>query len=205
METPVVAVPDPTGVDTKAVVPNGFLDALHAEGPDPSVGAAAAVYDWLIGSWEADVVDYEADGTRHESRGEWHFGWVLEGRAVQDVWIAPPRQDRTAPPGARNRYGTSIRIYDRRTGDWLVIWHNPVSGAEVRLVGKRVGDDVVQAGFRDDGTFIRWIFTDIASDSFTWRGEASIDGGRTWYVEAEFFARRMGTGVARAGDGSGHR
>ena len=23
--------------------------------------------------------------------GEWHFGWVLEGRAIQDVWIVPPR------------------------------------------------------------------------------------------------------------------
>jgi hypothetical protein len=25
-----------------------------------------------------------------------HAGWVLEGRAVQDVWIMPRRSDRTA-------------------------------------------------------------------------------------------------------------
>jgi len=29
-----------------------------------------------------------------EQRGEWHFGWVLEGRAIQDVILAPPREER---------------------------------------------------------------------------------------------------------------
>src|SRR5262245_46625206 len=52
------------------------------------------IYGWLIGGWEAAVYDYSADGTAHKSSGEWHFGWVLEGRAVQDVWIAPPRSQR---------------------------------------------------------------------------------------------------------------
>ena len=28
-------------------------------------------------------------GTKHTERGEIHFGWVLEGRAIQDVWILP--------------------------------------------------------------------------------------------------------------------
>ena len=45
---------------------------------------------WLIGGWEAAVYDYAEDGTAHEGSGEWHFGRV-EGRAIQDVWIAPPR------------------------------------------------------------------------------------------------------------------
>jgi hypothetical protein len=27
--------------------------------------------------------------TRHQGKGEIHFGWVLEGRAIQDVWMTP--------------------------------------------------------------------------------------------------------------------
>src|SRR5262245_7189677 len=67
------------------------------------------IYGWLIGSWEADAYDYSADGAAHESSGEWHFGRVLEGRAIQDVWIAPPRSQRNAKTMSRqyNRYGTS--------------------------------------------------------------------------------------------------
>jgi hypothetical protein len=29
-------------------------------------------------------------------KGEAHFGWALEGRAVQDVWMMPRRANRTA-------------------------------------------------------------------------------------------------------------
>lgn len=124
--------------------------------------------------------------------GEWHFAWVLEGRAVQDVYIAPtrPRRDRSAPPREGNRYGSSIRVYDAVTGAWRVIWINPVTGAEDHLIGRRVGDEVVQDGRCPDGSLIRWSFVDITSDSFTWRGERSTDGGATWILEAEFFGRR---------------
>ena len=42
-----------------------------------------------------EVSHYRVDvGARH-LKGEVHFGWVLEGRAVQDVWVMPPRAERT--------------------------------------------------------------------------------------------------------------
>jgi hypothetical protein len=41
---------------------------------------------------------------------------VLEGRAIQDVWMIPRLQDRQPGiqplPGAGNWYGTTLRIYD---------------------------------------------------------------------------------------------
>jgi hypothetical protein len=58
-----------------------FDSALTARGPSPQMPkSAAAVYDWLIGDWEADVHDYQDDGVKKVSKGEWHFSWVLEGR-----------------------------------------------------------------------------------------------------------------------------
>lgn len=37
---------------------------------------------------------------------------------------------------------------------------------------------------------LRWRFTDIGPDSFTWQGQASHDGGRTWVLEEQMRATR---------------
>ena len=168
-----------------------FAQALLAKGPAAQLGDAASVYDWLIGSWDVRVIDYGADGTKREGIGEWHFAWVLEGRAVQDVWISPPRPLRdSSPPQPGNRYGTTLRVYDAGIGAWRVIWNNPVSGAHDELTARRKGNDIVQEGRNQEGDPLRWVFTDITRDSFRWYGERSLDGGKTWRLEAEFFGKR---------------
>lgn len=151
------------------------------------------IYGWLIGGWEATVYDYAADGTAHESSGEWHFGRVLEGRAIQDVWIAPPRSQRISKTLSKqyNRYGTSMRVYDREIGAWRVTWFNPVSGARNDLIGRRQGADIVQEGTNASGRKIRWSFKDVTPTSFRWIGESLEPDGKTWRLEAEFRARRI--------------
>ena len=70
---------------------NPFLDALHAKGPAPDRAGKMDLYGRFVGSWDLDVTEYRDDGTTRRRPGEWHFGWALEGRAIQDVWIVPPR------------------------------------------------------------------------------------------------------------------
>ncbi len=170
---------------------NELLNALTARGPDPAHAAEMTLYDALIGDWDVDVIDYDDDGTRVTNKGEWHFAWVLEGRAIQDVWIVPPRSARCGET-KNNRYGTSIRVYDAATKSWNVTWINPVSGAFNRLDGRLDGKNIVQEGFTADGSIMRWTFSDITATSFHWRGELSSDGGKTWRLAAEFFGRRAG-------------
>jgi hypothetical protein len=167
-----------------------FLSALQSDAPSPEI-AGNDLYAFLLGSWEVDVLDVDDRGVEHRARGEWHFARVLEGRAVQDVWISPPRADRKAAV-LRNRYGTTLRVFEPKAKVWRVTWLNPVSGAHDELVGRRAGGDVVHEGVRPEGTPIRWTFTDIRADSCTWRGETSSDGGKTWRLEAEFRLRRIG-------------
>jgi hypothetical protein len=171
---------------------SGFPGALHAAGPAPGLGEAANVYGWLVGSWDVRAVDHLPDGTRLERAGEWHFAWVLDGWAVQDVFIVPTRrvQRETGAAGPRVRYGTTLRLYDSATGAWRITWYNPSSGVEARLAGRRAAGAVVQEGWMDDGTAMRWSFVDVAANAFTWRGETSADAGRTWRLDAEFFCRR---------------
>ena len=87
-----------------------FIDRLHANRPAPDRADQLALYGWLIGDWTMDAVVHLADGTRHQGIGEIHFGWVLDGRAIQDVWILP---------GVF--HGTTLRIYDPRLDAWHIL------------------------------------------------------------------------------------
>ncbi len=178
-----------------ATSPAQFLDALSAPGPSLS-GSNADLYDALLGDWDGEVVDHLPGGTDRRLSVEMHFAWVLEGRAVQDLWISPAVRERGgAPPAADgNRYGTTLRVYDPKIDAWRITWWNPVTGVETRLVGRRVGSQIVQTGSDRDGRLVRWVFDHVGPETFHWRGESSADGGRTWLCETEFSARRRAAG-----------
>jgi hypothetical protein len=69
-----------------------FATALHSAGPAGDRADQLGLYGWLIGDWTMDAAVHLDNGTEHRGSGEIHFGWVLEGRAIQDVWIFYTRQ-----------------------------------------------------------------------------------------------------------------
>lgn len=169
-----------------------FLTVLAAPGRSPEIPEAMDVYGWLVGSWDLEVVRYRGvDVAGSGLEGEVHFGWVLEGRAIQDVWIMPRRGDRTGHEDRlQNMYGTTFRMWDPALQAWRITWKNPVSGHLEEQIGRRVGPDIVQVGARANGTPTRWMFTEITPDSFRWLGDALDADGKTWRREGEFKARR---------------
>jgi hypothetical protein len=170
--------------------PPPLIEALLADGPPASQAERMTLYDPLLGDWDVDVVDYDGDDAGRTKKGEWHFAWVLEGRAIQDVFIVPPRGSRRGPAVPGNRYGTTLRVYDPATDAWRVSWSNPVSGASNVLTGRKDGNDIVQEGRDANGALHRWTFSEVTDRSFRWRGEVSTDEGKTWRLAAEFFGRR---------------
>lgn len=180
---------------TTIIAPNTekleFPAAMASPGRSPEIPEASDLYGWLIGSWELDVLHYRVDLRDRGIKGEVHFSWVLEGRAVQDVWIMPRRQDRTPQlEKTCNMYGTTIRVWDAALQAWRVTWINPVTGWCDELIGRRRGKDIVQIGTHADGTPIRWIFSEITPDSFRWTGEVLNADGETWTLQGEFLTRR---------------
>lgn len=173
---------------------SGFAAVLHAAGPAPDRAGKLDLYAWLIGDWDAEITAYSADGESHPGQGEIHFGWVLEGRAIQDVWMIPRRNDRRpgapAMPVAGNWYGTTLRIYDPAIDAWRIYWIDPATNAFRYQIGRRQGDDIVQEGRTDSGALSRWSFTEITRDSFRWLGESSTDG-KAWRLVVEVRARRV--------------
>jgi hypothetical protein len=133
----------------------------------------------------------EADVAERHLKAEVHFEWVLEGRAVQDIWIMPRHTERTpVPDKSCNMYGMTLRVWDPALQAWRITWINPVGGTRDELIGRWSGKHVVQVGTHSDGTPIRWVFSEITSDSFRWTGERLEPDGQTWRVEGEFRARR---------------
>ncbi|MCG7508013.1 hypothetical protein [Mesorhizobium retamae] len=163
-----------------------FLTALTCESPPADRAKDMALYGWLIGSWEMDTLRHLNDGTTERSTGEIHFAWVLEGRAIQDLWIRPRR------PAPSTMYGTTLRIFDTAIDGWHIIWSDPVNQDYSRQIGRAEGNDIVQIGEDSRGLKTRWRFTEITPDSFHWIGEERASDSDPWQVTYEHFAQRTG-------------
>lgn len=176
---------------------SGFAAALVSDGPSSELNDVAADFGWLVGGWSAEVLDFDANGQARRGTGEWWFSWVLEGRAMQDVWIVPSPSKRAemggTPKRAGNpnvRYGTSLRWFDRVSALWRIAWINPVSGTLNQLAGVRDKDRIILEGDADGQKKMRWSFNEIRPNSFVWRGESRSNSG-TWKLEAEFRLSRI--------------
>lgn len=169
-----------------------FHSVLAADGRAPELPESADLYGWLCGSWDLFVLRYRGvDLSEQRLTGEMHAARVLEGRAVQDVWIMPPRDGRSAASDpTMNMYGTTLRSWDASIQAWRIAWTNPARSHREEQIGNRDGQDIVQNGTRADGTKTRWSFTEITADSFHWRGEAFYPHATTWTLEGEFLATR---------------
>jgi hypothetical protein len=175
---------------TKLLLTNTFFEVLESSTRSPEITPDADIYGWLIGSWNVRVIDSMEDGSRKESRGEWHFARVLEGRAIQDVFIVPTRELRSAAtPKTGNRYGTSVRYYEPDKNVWHITWINPVRAVENHLIGRKVENEIIQQMVGSEQRE-RWNFVDITPNSFRWIGEESTDEGKTWQLSTEFFCQR---------------
>jgi hypothetical protein len=172
---------------------DSFLEILSSTGRSTEISAEDDLYGWLIGSWDLDLKLHDDAGVVHDSRGEAHFSWVLEGRAIQDIFINPRRSER-GPALAKlesNWFGSTLRMYDPSHRNWRITWLNPITGSSADLIGRRSGEDIVQQGKFSDGGVIRWTFHDIATDSFRWLGERWDGDAEMWRTQVEFRGWRV--------------
>ena len=163
-----------------------MITALPAPGPHASLCEEARLFDRLVGTWDCNYSFHEEDGTIRRSSGELKFGWIIDGRALQDIWISYPKS------GSKDErtIGTSVRFFDSKAKVWRVVFVAPAFSYLVTMEGGAEGSRIVLEGQDTDGSSLRWSFNDIQTDSFTWRGEKSRDGGKTWRLEEEHQMKR---------------
>lgn len=172
-----------------AANPDGLALALHATAPTSEHPDALDLFGQFVGSWTLQWTGADADGLPVSQTGELHVGWVLGGRAVQDIWIVPGRGQRGEGKPPLAFHGTTIRFYDASLGAWRSTWIEPVNGRVRRFIGRPEHGDIVLLSDEDDPQ-LRWRFTEITSTSFTWKAELSYDQGATWRADEKMQAIR---------------
>jgi hypothetical protein len=178
-------------MDVLMTVPGGGLpQALHAAGPDRENADRLQMFGRFVGSWQLEWSGTGPDGRPARMTGELHFGWVLGGRAIQDVWIVPGRGQpgEGRPPTAF--HGSTIRFYDPAIDAWRSTWIEPVNARVRRFIGRPASDGGILLISDDEEPRLRWRFRDITSRSFRWTAESSRDGGVTWQFDEEMVATR---------------
>lgn len=169
-----------------------MIAALKANGPFEGEKEKLRTFERFIGSWDLIVRYYNEEGDLwRECPGEWHWDWILEGRAIQDVWIAPSRRER-AKGAAPIEYGTSLRFFDPAIDAWRSTWIGPTNKYVLPFTAREVGDEIILERVEEDGTIDQWIFSEITDDSFQWRAQKSSGDGATWRVLQRFSVSRSG-------------
>jgi hypothetical protein len=167
---------------------DSMINVLQASGPHPDQALQLMLFGQFVGAWDVDITTIAPDGTKKEIKGEWHFGWVLEGRAIGDVWIAPRRSLRSS--AEHYDYGATLRFFDPTIQAWRVTWIGPERHVVLPFIGRQVGDEIILEGSFAEREQTCWIFSDITATSFHWRAMESNDGGVTWTKVMEMVGRR---------------
>ena len=169
---------------------SAMIEALRAEGPHPDHADKLMLFGRLVGSWDIEGRFFDDDGNViKESSGEWHFGWVLEGRVIQDVLIAPPREGRERAEQSK-AYDTAVRAYDPRIDGWRVTVTASIYGATVNLIAREHGDGIWLEGRSPDNNLIRWTFSEFSDERVRWQGYVSKDEGLNWVRDEEIILHR---------------
>lgn len=113
------------------------------------------------------------------------FQWILEGTAIQDVFICPSRKERLTNYQPDAAYGTTVRMYNPDTLAWDILYTE--LGGATQLEARWEKDRIVQTVVNNDN--LRWVFSEITQTSFHWQRLVRTDGEH-WTVEAELFAVR---------------
>ncbi|MGH9353289.1 MAG: hypothetical protein ACRD2G_14205 [Terriglobia bacterium] len=170
-----------------------FVDALCSRAPTSAADTGMSLYAWLVGRWELDAVLRRPDGSTDRKRGFVSAGWVLEGRAIQDVFALPDLF-----------YGSTLRVYDSAIDAWHCHWSDPLHQVYFQMIGRSEAGEIVNEGLEPESlgkvygvkpipgspAILRWIFSDISDSTFRWRSERSLDG-KSWQLQRQYLARRL--------------
>ena len=175
------------GATPSAAADHTMIAVLAADGPHVSLGEHNKIMSRLVGRWAVEYMDISKDGKAVHRTGELLVGWILDGRAIQDVWIVDPSGSR------KDREGyTDIRYFDPKSGSWPATFVDPEHASVARFTGGSVGENSLVLETDDLGAVKhRWSFEDIERQSFVFRDEASSEDGKSWQLKSEYHMRRL--------------
>lgn len=160
---------------------SAFEDALLSKNKNEIIPDK---YDWyapLIGDW--DFVFFDTYG--RQVKGEWIFRRILEGMAIEDLFICPSRATKEANPQPDGEYGVAIRMYnsERHCYDMTYI----CSKYTIRLEVNKEQDKIICTVLEDSTS--KWVFSEITDTTFVWQNVTVMSNGE-WRINSNILAKR---------------
>jgi hypothetical protein len=150
------------------------------------LNGAEKEFDYLLGDWEFTSEDKEYG----KLRGYWSAVKLAEGQILDEY--------RVVGDDGETYYVTStLRNYNKFLARWELIGSEPGSGLQDFGTAKRVGGEMhIEQTFGVAGgkpSMMRIRYFNIRPDAFSWAGDRSTDGGKTWVKNhLTIEARRIG-------------
>ncbi len=162
--------------------------------PKPCEKSDVSLYGQFVGEWDFDWSAPLADGTKKHHKGEWIFSYILEGTAVQDIFICPSLATRESDNDEAAEYGTTLRfpLFDG-SNKWQIVYGCDRGKKIDRLIAEEIDGNIIQTGTNydaNDSTIWQWNFKNITENSFHWESIWSEDNGKTWNICCELDAVR---------------
>jgi hypothetical protein len=121
-------------------------------------------FDFWLGEWN---VTWGEDG-----KGTNHIGRILDGRILQENFIAP------------DLHGMSVSSYDLERGLWCQTWVDN-NGTYLDFTGKFEDNRMIlsrDAVVKGQACKQRMVWYDIQENRLEWNWERSDDNGKSWRV-----------------------
>jgi hypothetical protein len=153
-----------------------FATTLFAQTSAPANPCAAPQqkqFDFWIGEWDLTWPGQHASETGH--------GTNSIKRILDDCIV----QENFASLDASHMRGTSVSVFEPKSGHWKQTWVDNQSGYLDFVGDFKDGQMILQREFaRPDGVRVmqRMVWKNISASEFDWSWEASNDGGKTWQV-----------------------
>lgn len=144
--------------------------------PSPMRPAETEQFDFLIGTWNASHninfngqwVQFPANATAVHA---------MNGHAIlEHNWY-------DVDPSLPDAATTIVRLYNRSMRRWESLYLDNRGNTPLFFGGQKEGDDIVLHNFESDTSnpsIPKYIFHDIAEDTYAWYAESSVDRGKTF-------------------------
>ena len=146
--------------------------------------------DWfspLLGDWNFEF----SDPSGRRVKGEWFFRRVLDGGAIEDIYICPSRDTVKTNPQPDGEYGAAIRMYNKDKRCYDMTYVN--AAVTVRLTVNKNGEKIecvaAKASSEQQETE-KWVFSEITENTFHWQNITVLENGKE-RVNGEVHAERL--------------
>jgi hypothetical protein len=147
-------------------------------------------FDYLLGDWEYS-------GVRKEEGGDWQVHGLWSAMRLGDGAKVLDEFRMLSEDGETLYLSTTLRAYDQRHQRWDLVSADPGTGLQNIGTAYREGSEmrIEQTFDANEPTPSLWRirYHDIRPDRFSWKGDRSRDGGKTWVKDFMVLeARRIG-------------